>query len=216
MVRKIFVSYKYADCLVAPIAGQTTCRNYVDKIVDKLGDSIIYKGEDDDDLSGLTVDAIKAKLKKRLYDSTVTLVLISKGMKTGMPERKQWIPWEISYSLKEYSRDDRTSKSNGILAVIIPDETHSESYYWKNNTCSKCLSSVTSHYENKIFQIIHNNKFNHKSGKWNCEKNHYTGNHYIISVSWGKFISNPDLYIEQAAENKENVDDYKIQKEITV
>lgn len=88
----------------------------------------IYKGESDgEDLSQLSDDTIWEKLKNRIYDSTLTIVMLSKGMREKYKaEKHQWIPQEISYSLKEISRIDSsgnsvTSKTNALIAVIIPD-----------------------------------------------------------------------------------------------
>ena len=33
-------------------------------------------------------------------------------------KQSNWIDWEIEYSLKEITREDRTSRSNGIVGVI--------------------------------------------------------------------------------------------------
>ena len=98
MGHKIFVSYKYADTNVAALPGQvfSSARDYVTVLEHKLDwSSQIYKGESDgEDLSYLTEEQIWAKLRDRIYDTSVTIVFISRGMKEPKPEWWQWIPWD--------------------------------------------------------------------------------------------------------------------------
>ena len=157
MGRKIFISYKYADSDVYHITGEewetNTVRDYVDEIEKNMDSSDhIYKGESDgEDLSQLSEETIWEKLKNRIYDSTLTIVLISKNMKDPWKlEKNQWIPREISYSLKEISRinkngDPVTSKSNAMLAVVIPDKNNSCEYFTYINSCcdTKCRTLKT-------------------------------------------------------------------------
>ena len=128
MGHKVFVSYKYADNKVAMLKHKynTTARDYVDVLEVLIGSNNIYKGEqNDEDLSHLKEDTIWDKLKDRIYDSSVTVVLISKGMRKSHWDKFQWIPWEIRYSLCEYAKDKRTSHTNGLIAVVLPDENNS-------------------------------------------------------------------------------------------
>ena len=88
MGRKVFVSYKYKDNDVKKIPDVTQptwpC-DYVDHIKNKiLSSDDIYKGENsDEDISYWSEDAIWNHLKDKIYDSTITIVLISPNMKAA-------------------------------------------------------------------------------------------------------------------------------------
>lgn len=225
--KKIFVSYKYADDQVENLKSNknSTVRDYVDEFEDKLDSSDdIYKGESDgEDLSELSDDTIWEKLKDKIYDSSITIVFISPGMReTQKKDRDQWIPWEVSYSLKETSRknkngDSVTSHSNAVIAVVLPDENGSYSYYLETKDC--CSSRCTMHHTNILFEIIKNNKFNRtkNASKRICDNNDtiWTGTcSYIEAVKWSNFIANYQKYIDSAVERQEHIDEYNICKEV--
>ena len=226
MGRKIFVSYKYADSDVYKLTEEEKCtvRDYVDKIEEKLGESDnIYKGESDgEDLSDLDEDTIWEKLKDRIYDSSLTIVLISPNMKeTSKRDKEQWIPWEISYSLKEVSRknkngDSVTSKTNAMIAVVLPDSNNSYSYYLEERNC--CTLKCTSHHVDKLFYIIRKNKFNYINPNtnecYNKETIWYGNCSYIQAVKWCDFMSNINIYIDKAYERQDNISNYDICKEL--
>lgn len=226
MGKKIFVSYKYADSQVEnlTIYENSTVRDYVTKFEEILDTSDnIYKGESEgEDLSILSEETIWEKLKDRIYDSSVTVVFISPGMKESWKaEKYQWIPWEISYSLKEVSRKNKngdavTSRSNAMVAVVLPDINGSYSYYLESKNC--CGSGCTMHHTDKLFSIIRKNKFNLKdANKKMCDAGSaiwYGEYSYIKAVKWNDFISNYSSYIESACERQDNIDDYVICKEV--
>jgi len=223
MGRKIFVSYKYADTDVYPLNYNrfTTVRDYVDIIenyLDRTDD--IYKGEsDDEDLSYLLEDTIWEKLKDRIYDSTVTIVLISPNMKDSWRrDKSQWIPWEIAYSLKEIPRADRVSCSNAILAIVLPNRNNSYEYFIKN--CSNCTYRCTLLETDTLFDILRKNMFNQKQiyrQRVLCRSGLelYCGDFsYIHSVKWIDFTSNPQFAIDRAIKIKDKIDEYEICKEV--
>lgn len=224
MGRKIFVSYKYADDTVKNLKSteNSTVRSYVDKLESYLADSEhYYKGESDgEDLSQLEEETIWNKLKDRIYDSSLTIVMISPNMKeNGKEDKNQWIPWEISYSLKATSRKTEsgksvTSKPNAILAIVLPDNSNSYEYYIKDNICcsEKCRTLKT----NTLFKILKNNMFNIiEEDARECDssrKIYYGESSYIYSVKWKDFIKNPDKYIESSYIRLESIEEYEIKK----
>lgn len=152
MGRKVFVSYKYKDNDVRALPNVTQptwpC-DYVDQIKNQvLSSDDIYKGENsDEDISAWSEDRIWGHLKNKIYDSSVTIVLISPNMKErGKWQRSQWIPWEISYSLRETTRHDRTSHNNAILAVILPNKQGSYEYYDKDDLFPILKSNIENGY----------------------------------------------------------------------
>ena len=228
MGHKIFVSYKYHDDNVYNLKEDenSIVRDYVNEIMNMIDSSDhIYKGEDDnEDLSELEDDTIWEKLKDRIYDSTLTIVLISPAMKENeKSDRDQWIPWEISYSLKETKRKNEsgqeiTSKTNAMIAVVLPDSNNSYDYYLEEKSC--CESSCITHHIGKLFTILRKNKFNlNNASKRDCTNNSnekiWIGDcSYIKAVRWKDFIENMNKYIEEAYERQDNIDNYDIYKEI--
>lgn len=231
MARNVFVSYKYSDAKVQDLELfeivdflglkmkqkiTTTARHYVDKVAEILDkEDHIYKGEDDgESMATLADSTIGSKLGDKIFYSSVTIVLISKGMKEVFtPERDQWIPWEISYSLKQQDRQGQKSKTNGVLAVVLPDEMGSYEYYITYDAECNCRMLNTDF----LFEILRDNMFNIKNplrhfckGKWV-----YSGDYsYIDSVIWEDFVKSPSIYINRAIHLRDKQEDYDIRKNI--
>lgn len=221
MGHNIFVSYKYADNNVKNLPGQSdsTVRSYVDELERVLGySSHNYMGEKNgEDLSGYNEDTIWEKLKDHIFPTTVTIVFISPNMKEdGKADKDQWIPWEIAYSLRETERNDRTSRSNAMLAVVLPDSSGSYTYYLEKRNC--CGTACQTHHTDRLFYILRKNKFNYKKGDtYSCNNGNtiWTGTcSYIEAVRWADFITDVDKYVDHAYDRKDHIDDYNITKQV--
>ena len=219
MGRKIFVSYKYADRHVQhlPNTINTTARDYVDRLQDLIEETDnIYQGEDDgEDMSSLADATIGSKLGDKIFDSSVTLVLISKGMRENKPEKDQWIPWEISYSLKEQSRQEGRSKTNAVLAVVLPDEKGNYDYFITDNYCCRTLHT------DFLFEILRNYMFNEKKPNNYqcpiCRNVHYKGeSSFIKSVKWEDINNKASFnkYLKIAIGIRNHINEYEIRKNI--
>ncbi len=137
----------------------------------------------------------------------------------GVNEGDQWIPWEISYSLREKTRGDRTSTTNAMLAVVLPDKNGSYTYFVESLGCPHCYGIKWR--TDTLFPILGKNMFNRKQPKTivcrsgSCGQLHTGDDHsYIHPVKWGDFVSDINGYINLAAQINENIDDYDIVKEI--
>lgn len=119
---------------------------------------------------------------------------------TWEKERDQWIPWEISYSLRNKKRSDNKSKRNAILLVILPDVNGS--YNYVNN-------------KDFYFEIIKKNlnNLNHNYPATKLQEG--CSQSYMLRCSWEQFLSNINGWIEAAIEIKQNADKYKITSKLS-
>lgn len=225
MGHKIFISYKYGDTSVqrlpnrTPYWEQTKVRHYVDEIQARIkAEDHINKGElDGEDLSQFKDETIASKLRDKIYDSSVTIVLISPNMKEPYtPERDQWIPWEISYSLKEVERADRVSRTNALLAVVLPDQAGSCEYVIIKRHC--CGSGCTFFNRSNFFTIIQENTFNRKRPPvHSCNQSDTIWEwpfSFIHMVTWHDFIADIDGCIDNAIRIRERIAEFEIHKGI--
>lgn len=182
------------------------------------GDDINKAEKDGEDLSSFTDDTIWTKLKEKIWDSTITIVLISKGMvEQNVCEREQWIPWEISYSLRTEVRGKKRSNPNAVLAVVLPDENNSYDYFledsnYKENGNSYPLTIV---HTGNTFKIISDNMFNEKDPniKYVDGEKIYSGDcNYISFVKWEDFRdkNSVECYLNKAVNINEKKEKYNI------
>ena len=192
MAHKTFISYKYSEAQALR-----------DRIIDALGDdATFYKGETSEspDLTDTSTENIKRKLRDMMYDTSVTIVVISPNMK-----KSKWIDWEIEYCLKNIKREGRTSHINGIVGVIMKVDG---GYSWIKTQTAYDDGCFGVSYENKkMYEIINKNRLNQNPVVYSCEKcktvDALTGS-YITLVEEDIFLKNPDKYINNAYEKSEN------------
>lgn len=226
MGRKVFVSYKYADINVAKLDEYyyekidgvwkfnfrpTKARDYVNKLQEKIGSDHINLGEKDgESLAEFSDKSIETSLKNKIRQSSVTIVLISKGMKTSDNENDQWIPWEVSYSLRTVPNGSYTKQMNAILGIVLPDETGTYEWYYTSNAYCNC----TTHHIGKLFKILRDNTFNIIEKAFReCEgQKIYTNEDesFFKTVKWLEFMNYPNYYIDKALEIKEKRYDYDV------
>lgn len=224
---KIFVSYKYKDKdvynypyfreyeLTQDTDYQITARHYVNYLEELIWQEHIYKWEKDgESMAEFSDEMIDTKLKGKIFDSSVTIVLISPNMiNPNLSEKDQRIPNEISYSLRDNKkRWDKTSKTNAILAIILPDLSWSYEYACYRSNCGALIWKT-----NNFFKIIGKNMFNTKE-RWDrcasCSSYHYDKNDhsYIFPVTWDDFIRDHNKYINHVLELKDKVEEFNLTK----
>ena len=201
MARKTFISYKYSEAC-----------DLRDKILDSLGeDAKYYNGETSDspDLTDKKTETIKEILKDMIYGTSVLIVILSPKIKES-----EWIDWELEYSLKEIKREDRTSKSNGIVAVVMK---YNKSYDWFITNSENCHGTSTLKYDDsKLYSIISENHFNSTPPKYHCsECKTYEADlgSYISYIKEDDFLLDPNKYIEKAYEKSNRLSDFKLKKQ---
>lgn len=207
--------------LIGKYNSQTTVRDYVSKLqklLEDIGDHINKGEKDNESLAGFKDSTIASKLRAKIYDSSITIVLISKGMKESKSESDQWIPWEISYSLTESTRNDRTSRTNAMLAICLPDEDGKYDYYLEDKHCPTCNTTLFK--TNELFKILGANMFNRKEKTYTQCANHFggasfSGTHsYIYSVKWDTFILDVQGYLNISFDINNRIGEYDLDKRV--
>ena len=220
MAHKTFISYKYSDI----VEGKTN--NLRDRIISAMGeDARFYNGErvDSPDMTGLKAETIKSNLKDMIFNTSVTIVILSPNMLDS-----KWVPWEIEYSLSCYTRDGRQSKQNGIVAVI---QKVNGDYSWLCSTRydSEKGMNVVSYDETKLPEIICKNMYNSAPPKHPCKSClKYTGfsvcaecstfdslnGSYISFVNEDEFLENINTYIENAYDKSQHLERFFTTKQV--
>lgn len=221
---KVFVSYKYKDYDVKHIDGGTngTARDYVDYLQARKfsGDDLNMAESGDEDLSEFKDETIQTHLKDKIWGSSITLVLISPNMVdnyNSKSEEDQWIPWEVSYSLRTQTKAGRRSRPNALIAVVLPNISGQYNYFVSYNTYTDRNNQkrqVQSICTGNTFEIIRNNMFNQKNPNIEEVDGHkiYHGDScYITTVEWEDFINDMESYFDKAIELRDKISEYNIQ-----
>jgi hypothetical protein len=201
MSRKTFISYKYSEA--------TDLR---DEILETLGeDAKYYQGEtaESPDLTDTTVDNIKQNLRDMMFDTSVIIVVISPNI-----IQSKWIDWEIEYSLKAITREDKTSSTNGIVGVI---KKHNGGYNWLvTQTVNPDGCNSRTIYSSKLYAIINKNRFNlnteDKHSCPTCKTFDQLRGSYISLIEEDRFLADPNKFIENAYEKSKKITDYELVK----
>ena len=192
MAHKTFISYKYSEA-----------QDLRGRIIAAMGDDAsYYMGETSDspDLADTSTENIKKHLCDMMYNTSVTIVIISSHIKES-----KWIDWEIEYSLSRNTRKGRTSHRKGVVGVI---QKVDGGYDWFRYTIKHPDGHVTTnYYTDKVYGIINNNRFNQVPKVYHCEEcksiDAMTGS-YISFVDEESFLANIDKYIDNAYDKSED------------
>ncbi|MEO2211843.1 TIR domain-containing protein [Paenibacillus sp. FSL K6-1122] len=201
MAHKTFISYKFKE------AQQTR-----DRIISALKDDArYYKGETSTspNLTDRKTETIKFHLKNMIFNTSVTIVIISPNLK-----QSNWIDWEIEYSLKEVKREESISRSNGIVGVIQKDYLGGYGWILKSVVnADGCTSRSID--DSKLYDIINKNRMNLKNPVYSCQHCKSVSSmdgSYISLVTEDDFIAKPQKYIENAYEKSKRISDFNITK----
>ena len=220
MRKKIFISYKHGDKTV--YGKGITVNDYVESLKTTLTDLGHVDMSESKDLSQLPNQQTRDALAERIFNTTVTIVIISPQMKeAGVQQKDQWIPWEIRYSLQTRRRKpDNKSYPNAMVAIVLPDTGGSYDYCIEENICPRQACNAIEVDTDKLFPILSKNMFNIKDPEYTDCPHHepetiFSGEScYIDSVKWSEFTDNPNKHIKAALDRQRNRNNYQINANI--
>ncbi len=111
-IRNCFVSYHHEYD-----------QDYLEDLRDTIGGMQVADYSLKDDIGDLEEDTIYKKIREKMRNCSVTIVLI--GQRTG---HRKWIDLEIWASLRGYTHPYdqlKSFKPNGLLAIYLPTDSHS-------------------------------------------------------------------------------------------
>jgi hypothetical protein len=202
MARETFIAYKYSEA-----------QDVRDEIIRQLGDDAsYYQGEtaDSPDLTDTSVENIKENLKDMIFGTSVTIVIVSPNLKFS-----KWVDWEIEYSLKEYKRGNTTSRTNGIVGVVMKVNGN---YDWLISSYQNPDGCSTRSIDNtRLYDIINNNRFNlntvNKFSCPTCEAFDQLDGSFISLIEQDRFLGSPRHFIENSYIKSKSIENYKLSKQ---
>lgn len=191
MAHKCFISYKKED------------KSFKDSLVQLMDQSDIIDKSLDYVINSDNGDYICQKIREGyLKDSTVTIFLIGEHSKENDGtdyygrDNNSFIKWELQASLFNGSNNTR----NGILGVVLPnmyDKVYKGTYVC--STCGKQHNYVDINDETTVREFSCNYYTQPHNGCAYSEDERY-----CILVKWDEFITNPEMYIDQAYEKRQS------------
>lgn len=178
MVKRVFISYKYPEGI-----------EYRERLISKLEKgSYKYLGENNKtkDISHFDDAAIGNILGRKIYSTDVTIILVSPNIRES-----DWIPWEISYSLREIKRQNINSSRNGMIAVVLPDRFNRYDYVFNRTFAGDSINT------RNLPDIITNNMFNATDESRHHHSDTRFGS-YISIYRWDEFCENMNEIINTA------------------
>lgn len=188
MAHKTFISYKYSEARFL--------RDEIINALEDYGEADYYQGETSEspDMTDCTTETIKKNLKDMIFDTTVIILIISPHMRES-----KWIPWELSYALKEISRDGKTSQPNGIVGVVQEVDGAYDWFVKHHENDDGC--KTVSYEEDLVPDIVKENRYNHTPKQYACEHcktvDRDTGS-YVSFVPEKEFLKDAAKYIDRA------------------
>lgn len=185
MAHKCYISFKTEDKIYKRIIQEDL---HVDMIDKSLNEPIDSTDE----------DYIMRKIRQDyIQDSTVTIFLIGEKSKETLGwQEQQFIKRELQATLYNSEENPR----GGILGVVLPNMY--DNIYKGQYKCSRCGNTHT-HVALNQETVINEFSCNfyikpHEGCSWNDDER------YCILVKWDDFKENPEKYIDQAFQKRED------------
>ncbi len=206
MGRNVFISFRFND-------GNRYKEELVKVLKDK-SESVDYS--EDKDRSQMSDYTIQSYLYDKLREVSVVIILLTRGAlkykKNFYGNIDDWCYDEVRYALE--NRYD--NKTKGLIAIYVP-EIKNELMHETIHMCKICGKEKSI---NTIYDFNHLFRKNMMNVKTDYKRNKCDGiydslhDSFCSLVSFDEFCLEPDKYIENAFEKKENFYKYDLIKRL--